>query len=211
MVFTSVLLVIFNSIYSLFFIIIFYVYDSKIHFIYVIPFIFRFLALIVTSSHPVTASLFFSQHNGVISQSPLLIFCISFLTHFPWVWLIIRIAAYVRTTFLSHHIVAIYPPRKPDSGLVLCSEDDAVDGDWYRSDTAPISPILPAGGPPVKNRPGSLYDGAALIAPEDGNTLQASVRSQRWCPVRLGMGVVQAPDWTIYLVDINSTRYWGWI
>ena len=31
-------------------------------------------------------------------------------------------------------------------------------------------------------RPGSLYDGAALITPDDGNTLRASVRSQRWCP-----------------------------
>ena len=54
------------------FLIIFYVYDSKIHFIYAILFIFRFLFLIVTSSHPVTASLFFSQNNGVISPSTLL-------------------------------------------------------------------------------------------------------------------------------------------
>ena len=80
------------------------------------------------------------------------------------------------------------PPRKPTSGLVLCSGDNAVNGDWSYSDTAPLSPILAAGGPLVKICPGSLYDGAALIAPEDGNTLRASVRSQRWCPVVFLMG-----------------------
>ena len=62
------------------------------------------------------------------------------------------------------------PPRKPFSGLVLCSGNDAVDGDRSCSDTAPLFPLLAAGGPPVKNRPGSLYDGAALIVPEYGNT-----------------------------------------
>ena len=45
----------------------------EIHFIYAIPFIFIFLVLIVTSSHPVMVSLFFSQHNGVFSPSTLLI------------------------------------------------------------------------------------------------------------------------------------------
>ena len=30
--------------------------------------------------------------------------------------------------------------------------------------------------------------GAVLIAPEDGNTLRASVRSQRWCPVVFLLG-----------------------
>ena len=62
------------------------------------------------------------------------------------------------------------PPWKPASGLVLCSFDDAVYGDWSFSETSPLSPLLAAGVPPVKIRPGSLYDGAALIAPEDGNT-----------------------------------------
>ena len=41
------------------FIIIFHVYDLKIHFIYAIPLIFRFLFHIVTSSHPFEASLYF--------------------------------------------------------------------------------------------------------------------------------------------------------
>ena len=63
------------------------------------------------------------------------------------------------------------PPRKPTSGLVLCSGDDVINGDWYCSDTAPLSPLIAASGPPVKICPGSLYDGAALIAPEDGNNL----------------------------------------
>ena len=73
LVLTLILLVILNSNYWLCFIIIFYIYDSKIHFICAIPLIFRFLVLIVTSSHPVTVSLFFYQHNVVVSPSPLLI------------------------------------------------------------------------------------------------------------------------------------------
>ena len=45
----------------------------KVHFMYAITFIFRFLVLIVTSNHPVMVSLFLSQHNGVFSPSTLLI------------------------------------------------------------------------------------------------------------------------------------------
>ena len=78
MVFTLTLLVILNSNYWLCFIIIFNVYDSKIHFIYAITFIFRFLFLNVNSSHLVAASLFFSQNNGVVSLSPLLIVIVLF-------------------------------------------------------------------------------------------------------------------------------------
>ena len=55
----------------------------KIHFINAIPFIFRFLVLIVTSSHPVTVSLFFSQYDGVVSQSQLLTFIYIFLNSLP--------------------------------------------------------------------------------------------------------------------------------
>ena len=98
----------------------------------------------------------------------LLIFFLGF-PHFPWVLPLIQIAAYIRTTLLSDHIVAIYPPWKPDSGLVLCSGDDAVDGNWYCSNTTPISPLLASGSPHIKICPGSLYDGATLIAPEGGN------------------------------------------
>ena len=60
MVLTLIWLVILNSNYWLCFIIIFYVYDLKIHFIYPIPFILIFLILIVTFSHPVMVS-FFSE------------------------------------------------------------------------------------------------------------------------------------------------------
>ena len=75
------------------------------------------------------------------------------------------------------------PPRKPASGLVLCSGNDAVNNNWYCRETVPLSPLLAADGPPVKICPGSLYYGAAVIAPEDGNTLRASVRSHRlMCP-----------------------------
>ena len=104
-----------NSNWWLCFIIVFYVYDSEIHFIYAIPFIFRFLVLIVTLGHPVTVSLFFSQHNGVVSPSTLLIviFWLFFwFPHCPWVWPLTRIAAYIQTNFLSDHIVAIYPPSE---------------------------------------------------------------------------------------------------
>ena len=62
------------------------------------------------------------------------------------------------------------PPWKPDSGLVLCSINDAIDGNRFCSDTTPILTLLADGGPPVKLCPGSLYDGAALIVPEDGST-----------------------------------------
>ena len=70
-------------------------------------------------------------------------------------------------------------PRRPASGIVLCSGDNAVNGNRYCSNNAPLSPILASGGPPVKIRPGSLYDCAALIAPEDGNT--RSIWLPPWC------------------------------
>ena len=56
---------------------------------------------------------FFSQHYSVVSPSTLLIviFWVVFgFPHCPWVWPLTWIAAYIRTTFLSDHIVAIYPP-----------------------------------------------------------------------------------------------------
>ena len=61
-------------------------------------------------------------------------------------------------------------PRNPASELVFCSGHDTVYGNWYCSNTAPLSPLLATGGPPVKIIPGSLYDSAVLIAPEYGNT-----------------------------------------
>ena len=111
MVFTSILLVILNSSYWLCFIIIFCVYYSKINFIYAIPFIFRFLVLVVTSNHPVTVSLFFYQHNGIVSPSPLLIvICCRFslFLRCPWVRPLIVFADYIGSTFLSNHIIALY-------------------------------------------------------------------------------------------------------
>ena len=62
------------------------------------------------------------------------------------------------------------PPWKPSSGLVLWSGKDAVDDDQSYSSTAPLSPILAAGIAPVKNCPRSLYERAAKIASEIGNT-----------------------------------------
>ena len=57
------------------------------------------------------------------------------------------------------------PPRKPAYGLVLCSGDDTVKGDWSSSYTSPLSPLIAAGSLPVKIRPGSLYNGNSLIVP----------------------------------------------
>ena len=51
-----------------------------------------------------------------------------------------------------------------------------------------LSPLLASGIPPIRIFPRSLYDGAALIAPEYGNILQASVMSQRWDPVVFLLG-----------------------
>ena len=55
-------------------------------------------------------SLLLSQHNDVVSPSLMLIVFIFLFPHFPWVWPLIPIAAYIRTTLLIEYIVAIYPP-----------------------------------------------------------------------------------------------------
>ena len=89
--------------------------------------------------------------------------------------------SFLHTTYFAEEIILLpYTPHwEAASGLVLYSGDDAVDGKRSCSD-APLSPLLSACGPPVKIIPGSLYDGAALIAPEDGNTRGI------WRPPRCG-------------------------
>ena len=134
----------------------------------------------------------------------LLIFGLFFgFPNFPWVWPLTRIAAYIQTTLLSDHIVAIYPPSE------ACLWTRPLQWRWHRrwrlilqwhrtsipssccfQPTRQYSSwiIIHRWLADIAIRTGSLYNSAALIAPEDGNTLQALVRSQRWCPVRLGMG-----------------------
>ena len=142
--------------------------------IIILLFIFRFLVLIFTSNHPVTVSLFFSQNKGVVSLLLLLIFYLGFLIDHecdhsfesllksePIFWAIILVPYTPPPT---------PPPREPASVLILCIGDDAIDGEKYCRNTSPIYPLLATGGPPVKIRPGSLYDDTALIAPEGGNT-----------------------------------------
>ena len=53
--------------------------------------------------------LFLSQHNAVVSPSLLLVikFLIFFLPH-GWVRPLVEIADYIRTSFMSNHIIAIY-------------------------------------------------------------------------------------------------------
>ena len=95
----------------------------------------------------------------------------------------------------------IPPPQNPASGLVLCGGYDVVDGNRSCSNTASIYPLLAAGGPPVKINPGSLYDGAALIAPEDGNTRGI------WRPPRCGH------RWSVYRPRRNrlATDAYPWL
>ena len=111
MVFTSILLVILNSNFWFCFILIFYVYDSKFYIIYAIPINFRCLVLIVASIQPVTMSLFFSQHNGVVSPSLFLVVIFlrfSLFSCCPWVQPIVGFSENNRITFLSDNIIAIY-------------------------------------------------------------------------------------------------------
>ena len=110
MVFTSILLVILNFNDWSCFILIFYIYDLEYHIIYAIPFIFRFLVLIVTSRHPATVSLFFSQHNGVVSPSPSIVFfhIYSWFHYCSRVRPLLWIAAYIGIDFLSDRIIVIY-------------------------------------------------------------------------------------------------------
>ena len=70
--------------------------------------------------------------------------------------LLVWIAAYTQTTFLSDNIFAIYPPWKPDSGIILCSDENADDVEQYCIGTAPLPPLISAGGPPVKNWTGLI-------------------------------------------------------
>ena len=127
--------------------------------------------------------------------------------HFPWVWPLTRIAAYIQTTLLIDHIVAIYPPSEACLWTRplqwRCHNRWRLILQWHRTSI----PSSCCWQPTRQNLswiiiqrwladsaifPGSLYDGAALIVPEDGNTLRSSVRSQRWCPVRLEIrGAVQ--------------------
>ena len=170
-IFTSILFVILNSNYWLYFISIFYISGSKYHIIYSFPFIFNFTFLIDLPSHCFTVSLFVSKHNGLVAPSLSLFFflgCFPSFPNCPWVWPLVRIAAYIQTTFMSDRIVAIYPPWRPASVLVLGSRNDGVDDEWSFIGTTPLPPLFPAGGtttisatlsaggPPIKNRPGSI-------------------------------------------------------
>ena len=63
------------------------------------------------------------------------------------------------------------PLQKRASEIFLCSVNDTVDGNRSCSNTAPIFPLLAAGG---------QYAGAAVISPEDGKTRGI------WRPPRCG-------------------------
>ena len=124
--------------------------------------------------------------------------------HCPWVWPHTWISAYIRTTLLSDHIVTVYPLSED------CLWTFPLQWRWHRRWRLILkwhrtsTPSSCWWQPTRQNSswitiqlwladsaicPRSLYDGATLIAPEDGNTLRASVSTQRWCPVRLGIRV----------------------
>ena len=151
-------------------------------------------------------SLFFSQHNGLFPPSTLLIvifwvifwvsslpvivtthsnFCLhtnyfaerSYCRHIPPLGsLLMDSSSAVAMTPLMATDLAVTPHLYPLL-LLLAAHLSKFVLDHYTMVTRCCA-----------IRPGSLYDGAALIAQEDGSTLWASVRLQSWCLVRLGMG-----------------------
>ena len=85
-VFTLISLVILDSNHWLCLIIIFYVYDSKINFVYAFLFIFIFTVLIDFPSHCFMVSLFVSKHNGLVAPLtlPVVLFgSFFFVSSFP--------------------------------------------------------------------------------------------------------------------------------
>ena len=90
---------------------------------------------------------------------------VSFHRHHCWLFFCFLIANECDHSFGSLHTTELLcwaiillpytPPQEPSSGLVLCSGDDTVNGDLSCSDTAPISNLIAAGFPPIKNRRGS--------------------------------------------------------
>ena len=174
--------------YWICFIIIFYVYDLKIYFIYANPFIFIFLVLIVTSIHLVTESLFFSQNNGVVSTSPLLIIIFGF-PHFPWERPLVRISAYIQKTFLIDNIVTIYPPldacfwTHPLQWLRRCQ---------WRPILQQLSPLLAASGPPFKNWPGLIIRWCCTDSARRQEHLQ-DLASTSWWPTGVRLSSTPQP------------------
>ena len=130
----------------------FHVYDSKIHFIYAIPFIFIFWSSLL----PLVAL----SRWVCFSPSKMA----SFHRHRCWL-LSFGVFCFLIAHECDQHpnyfdewsyCCHISPPWNPASGLVIYSGDDAVDVNRYCSDTAPLYPLLAAGGPLVKNWLGSI-------------------------------------------------------
>ena len=113
--FTSILLVILNSNYWIYFILIFYVCDLKFHIIYAVSFIYIIWVLIVFPSHTFKASLFLSKENGLIITSPqTIVFSVVFLSFLTTQeWPLVRIAASIGYYLSSLCIFAIYHQGDP--------------------------------------------------------------------------------------------------
>ena len=153
------------------------------HFINAIPFIFSFLILIVTSSHPVTVSLFFSHHNGVVSLSLLLIviFWFFWVSSLP-MSVTTRSDRCLHPNYFAERSYCRHIP--PLGSLLLDSYSAVVTMSPMLKDIAATLYLYPLFLPLAAHLPiffpGSLYDSAALIAPEGGNTYRI------WRPPRCG-------------------------
>ena len=102
--------------------------------------------------------------------------------HFPWVWLLFRIADYIQITLLSDHIVAIYLLRSlllefssPVATIPLMVNDIVSAPHLYPLFflLAPphLYPLLfPLAAHPLKSGQDQWYSGATLISPEGWNS-----------------------------------------
>ena len=108
--------------------------------------------------------------------------CFSSFTHCQWMWPLIRITVYVPITFLSAHIVAIYPL----GGLLLNFSSSIATTTPMMIDIASAPQLYPPffmletlhlyplffllADHPSKIVQNQWYDGAALIAPKGWNS-----------------------------------------
>ena len=103
-------------------------------------------------------------------------------------------------------------PQKHASRIVLCSGNVAVDCDWCCSDITPISSLLAAGDPPVKNCPGLIIrrrraDSATRWEqPQDLTSTSLGPSAVTCCPCRNGLET-EAYPWSI-LTDGWKYREW---
>ena len=164
-------------------------------------------------SHIVTVSFFYtSTMTSFHFHLCWLLFSFSGFPHCPWVWTLIKIAAYIRTTLLINHVVAIYTLFE----YWFCT----LPKQWRRRHQ--WQPILQLHctsftsschwRPTCQNRPGLLYDGTSLIASEGGNTRGIwrpphCGHQQSCCRPRQNRLTTEEYLWSILLVWRNYRKW----